>query len=160
MRAPDESDLAAIDEGIHDREVVRWFGLPTSSAADVLAENRTRWRRGSPTFAIAEADGACVGHVWLNVTRADSSVGYVGYWLLPSARGRGLATRAVRLLATWSIQHLGIEQLRLLTEPDNDASQRVAERTGFRRMGLMADHAEIDGRRIDHVLFELPAHDG
>jgi RimJ/RimL family protein N-acetyltransferase len=65
----------------------------------------------------------------------------------------------VRLLATWSIQHLGIAHLRLLTEPGNQASQSVAEHTGFRRVGVLADHAEIDGRLIDHILFELPPRD-
>lgn len=160
LRPPDEGDLTAIDEGIHDPEVVAWFGLPTSSAVGVLAENRVRWENGSPTFSVDESDGPCVGHVWMNRSRTDASIGHVGYWLLPRARGRGLATRAVRLLATWAIHDLGIAHLRLLTEPGNQASQRVAERSGFRRVEVLVGHDEIDGRLIDHVLFELPPRGG
>jgi RimJ/RimL family protein N-acetyltransferase len=85
LRPPDERDLAAIDLGIHDPDVVRWFGTPTSSAPDVLAANRERWQRGSPTFSILETEGQCVGHVWLNVSTTDASLGYVGCWLLPEA---------------------------------------------------------------------------
>jgi len=157
LRPPDERDLTAIDLGIHDPDVVRWFGQPDSSAMEVLILNRRRWADGSPTFAICETDGACVGHVWVNVRTDDSSSGSVGYWLLPMARGRGLATRAVRLISSWAVSDLGIKRLRLVTEPANERSQHVAERSGFQRIGILADDAEIDGRSIDHILYELPA---
>jgi RimJ/RimL family protein N-acetyltransferase len=155
LRPPDERDLAAIDLGIHDPDVVRWFGRPASSAADVLAENRTRWADGSPTFSICEMDGECVGHAWVNLGTNDASIGYVGYWLLPNARGRGLATRAVRLLSEWAVHHLGLT-LRLVTELGNERSQRVAERSGFRRSAILPGRGEIDGRPVDQVLYTLP----
>jgi RimJ/RimL family protein N-acetyltransferase len=155
LRPPDERDLTAIDLGIHDPDVVRWFGQPDSSAVDVLALNRKRWANGSPTLSICDAVGVCVGHVWVNVSASDAGIGYVGYWLLPSARGHGLATKALQLLSGWVTRDLGLTRLRLLTEPSNERSSRVAERSGFRRIGFLADHGEIDGRLIDHVLFEL-----
>jgi RimJ/RimL family protein N-acetyltransferase len=156
LRQPDERDLPAIDAGIHDGDVVRWFGQPEGFAVEVLALNQTRWAEGSPTFAICEMDGDCVGLVWLNIGAGDVATGYVGYWLLPAARGRGLATRAVRLLSRLAVGELGIVHLRLLTEPANERSQRVAERCGFRRVALLPAHGQVDGRPVDHVLFELP----
>lgn len=154
LRPPADGDLAAIDLGLHDPDVVRWFGQPVSSAADVLALNRSRWADGSPTFSICEQDLACVGHVWMNRSTSDLTTGSIGYWLLPGARGRGLATRAVRLISDWAIEGLGIWRLRLYTEPDNEPSQRVAERSGFERIGTIAGHGEIDGRSVDQVLYE------
>lgn len=156
LRPADDRDLPAIDLGIHDPDVVRWFGQPNSSASEVLALNRERWAAGSPTFAICELDGICVGHVWINFSSSEAGIGYVGYWLLPRARGRGLATRAVQVLSDWAIQDPGTTRLRLLTEPANDRSQRVAERSGFRLVGVLAEHGEVDGSPVDHVLFELP----
>ena len=155
LRPPDERDLTAIDLGIHDPDVVRWFGQPASSATDVLAENRRRWADGSPTFSICELDDVCVGHVWVNVSAKDAAVGYVGYWLLPNARGRGLATRAVRLLSAWAVTDLGLA-LRLVTEDGNERSQRVAQRSGFRRTAILTGRGEIDGRTVDQVLYSLP----
>jgi RimJ/RimL family protein N-acetyltransferase len=88
LRPADERDTHAIERGITDPEVVRWFGQPTTSARDVLELNRARWLDGSrPTFAICAADDRCVGHVWVNFTDNDA-VGTVGYWLLPEARGQ------------------------------------------------------------------------
>ena len=154
LRLPDEGDLAAIDLGLHDPDVVRWFDQPVSSAADVLALNRARWADASPTFSICEQDLACVGHVWMNRSTSDTTAGSIGYWLLPEARGRGLATRAVQLISDWAIEDLGIRRLRLYTEPGNERSQRVAERSGFWRIGTIASHGEVDGRTVDHVLYE------
>ena len=74
---------------------------PPWPLAEVLQRNHEGWARGSPTLAICELDGTCVGLVWMNVRDPDPSTGFVGYWLLPRARGRGLATRAVRLLSAW-----------------------------------------------------------
>lgn len=153
LRPPDEGDLEVIDQGIHDPDVVRWFGHPVSSASGVLALNRGRWRDGSPTFAVCEPDGPCVGHVWVNMRATDSSSGSVGYWLLPAARGRGLATRAVRLLVPWAVEELGLSQVRLVTERANDRSQRVAEGSGFARIGTEPGRSELDGRPVELIVF-------
>jgi len=156
LRPPDERDLEAIELGIHDPDVVRWFGRPSGSAAEVLALNRSRWARGSPTLSICEAGEVCIGHVWVNLGAKDPAIGYLGYWLLPAARGRGLATRAVRLISGWALRELGIDRLQLHAEPANEPSHGVAERSGFRRVGMIPGNGAIDGRSVDQVVFELP----
>jgi RimJ/RimL family protein N-acetyltransferase len=158
LRPAEERDLAAIERGITDPEVIRWFGQPTLSAREVLDLNRRRWLDGSgPTFAICGAGDMCVGHVWINV--GSDAAGAVGYWLLPEARGKGFATRAVRLICDWAFRDIGIPELRLVTEPENLASQRVAERAGFRRHGQPSSKAEKDGSRLERVVYSLTADD-
>jgi RimJ/RimL family protein N-acetyltransferase len=158
LRPADERDLAAIESGITDPEVIRWFGHPKLSAREVLDLNRGRWLDGSgPTFAICGADDRCLGHVWINVD--SDATGAVGYWLLPEARGRGLATRSVRLVCDWGFRDVGLRELRLLTEPENLASQRVAERAGFRRHGQPPSKADRGGSRGERVVYSLTADD-
>lgn len=79
----------------------------------------------------------------------------VGYWLTPEARGRGVATHAVRLIARWAFEELKIARLELTCGPDNCASQRVAERCGFTREGLLRSHLPFKGERRDTVVFGL-----
>jgi RimJ/RimL family protein N-acetyltransferase len=79
----------------------------------------------------------------------------VGYWLAPAARGRGVASRAVRLLTGWAFDVLQLQRLELTCGPDNIGSQRVAERTGFTREGLLRSHMAFKGRRRDTLLFSL-----
>jgi RimJ/RimL family protein N-acetyltransferase len=131
LRPADERDIDAIGRGIADPDVLRWIGPRTESAREVLERNRRRWIDGTgPTFAICDPDDVCIGHVWVNT---EESAATVGYWLLPEARGRGLATRSVCLISTWAFDVLGLAQLGLVTDAENLASQRVAERSGFRR---------------------------
>ena len=154
LRPPSERDLSAIKRAVHDPDVVRAFGRATSSAADLLELNRRRWRNGSgATFAICGADSDCVGHVFVNIS--DQGRGSVGYWLLPEARGRGFATRSVRLISNWAFEELGIARLQLLTDVTNVDSQGVAERAGFTREGVLRSFVQIGGRRLDYVMYSL-----
>lgn len=81
----------------------------------------------------------------------------VGYMTAPAARGRGLATRALTLVSRWAIAEHGVERLELTTHPENVASQRVAEKAGFVREGVLRDYlvSGRDGRRRDSVVFSL-----
>ena len=155
LRGLEPRDIPAIDAGIRDPDVIRCIGPTEGSATDVIALNRQRWASGSPTLSICEPDGTCVGLVWINVRETDESTGSVGYWLLPKARGRGLATRAVRLVSAWAVTEMGLTNLRLTTEPENERSRRVAERSGFRQTDVIRGQATIDGRLIDQVVYEL-----
>ena len=66
-----------------------------------------------------------------------------------------MATRAVRLLARWAFADLGIARLSLTCGPGNAASQRVAERCGFVREGVLRSHMAFKGGRRDTVVFWL-----
>jgi [ribosomal protein S5]-alanine N-acetyltransferase len=157
LRLPSEGDLDAIERGIRDSEVIRWFGRQDVSGQEVLEANRKRWNEGTgATFSVSEAGDTadrCIGHVWVNL--ADRRRGSVGYWFLNEARGRGLATRSVRLLSEWALRDLGLARLQILTEPANQASQQVAERCGYQREGVLRSYADIDGRTVDFVVFSL-----
>ena len=79
----------------------------------------------------------------------------LGYWLLPEGRGRGRATRAVQLVSRWALSQPGVARLELATASENTASQRVAERSGFQREGVLRSYNLVDGSREDAVFFSL-----
>ena len=154
LRPPDERDLPALEQGLRDPDVIRAFGASTLDAEQLLERMRSRSTRGeAATFAICDTTDRCVGHVFVNL--GPSRRATVGYWLLLEARGKGLATRAVRLVSRWALRELVLPRLGLLTEPWNVDSQRVAERAGFRREGVLRAWAEVNGRRVDYVSFSL-----
>jgi RimJ/RimL family protein N-acetyltransferase len=154
LRAPEERDLAAIERGLLDADVIAAFGRATDTARGLLQLNRDRWQRGdAATFAICDDADRCVGHVFINLG-ADRR-GTIGYWLLPEARGRGHATRAVRLVSRWAYEEVDVARLGLLAAVSNRPSQRVAELAGFVREGVLRSYAEIDGRREDEVCYSL-----
>ncbi len=154
LRRSTALDEAAIDRGLQDPDVVRWFGRSTQSAAETLHLNERRWEDGSgPTFSIVRDDDRCVGLVWLNLGGPARAT--VGYWLLPEARGKGLATRSVRLIGEWAFDELGILRLAILAEPENAASCAVAVRSGYRFEGVLRSYEVVDDRRVDFAVYSL-----
>lgn len=86
---------------------------------------------GAVGFLIADAStGQRLGNIALAYR---DGVGEVSYWLAGYARGRGVATRALRLLTDWALATLELHELRLWMHADNHGSRVVAERAGYRR---------------------------
>lgn len=70
----------------------------------------------------------------LKRTGAGPGAAEAGYWTVASARGRGVASRALGAVTAWAFETLaadGLERIELLHQVDNAASCRVAEKTGF-----------------------------
>jgi RimJ/RimL family protein N-acetyltransferase len=111
-----------------------WY---SEAAARAWIDRQARRRAGGTTLALAltrPAEAAvALGNVNLVRFSADGRQGALGYWLVPAARGRGLATAAARLLCAWGFAELGLERIELAIVRGNDASIRVAERLGARR---------------------------
>ncbi len=59
----------------------------------------------------------------------------IGYWVKREARGRGVATRAVRLVTEWGLGQVGLSRIQLQADVRNLASQRVAHKAGYRWQG-------------------------
>ena len=120
--------------------------------------SRTSRRRGEQIeLALVEPDAQDVllGGISLNNVDLAQRRGAVGYWLVPAARGRGVATHAVRLIGRWAFEDLELARLELTCAPDNHASQQVAARCGFTREGLLRSHVPFKGGRRDSVMFSL-----
>ncbi len=79
----------------------------------------------------------------------------LGYWLAPGARGRGLATRALRLVSAAVVARLQPSRLELRTTLGNTPSERVAERAGFERVGPEPPIEYPAGRVVETTLWTL-----
>lgn len=89
---------------------------------------------------------------WVNEKDRRASL---GYWLAPAARGRGVASCAVRLIARWAFETLHLARLEINCGPDNHGSQSVALRCGFTREAVLRSHQAFRGARRDTVVFSL-----
>jgi RimJ/RimL family protein N-acetyltransferase len=154
-----DEDVPAIVVACNDPEIVRWLPVIPSPYDEedgkaYVALSRESWQSGdSYNFAIVDAETSrLAGSIAMSARRFH--VGHFGYWVAPEARGRGVATEALRALCRWAVDELGVKRLELLTDPENLASQRVAEKAGFQREGLLRSSLEYrDGRRRDSFIF-------
>lgn len=144
--------------------VVQRFSWPRTTpyteadARDYFVEQEQARMRGEElSFALVEPedDDVVLGGGSLYDIDPGQGRAAVGYWLAPEARGRGVATHAVRLIARWAFEDMDVARLELTCGPDNDASQRVAERCGFTREGVLRSHMQFKGVRRDTVVFSL-----
>lgn len=140
LRGFESTDVAPIVEICQDPEIPQWTLVPSPYGADEAREYLARVAEGlaagtQASFAIVDADdGRLLGTTSLMAIDRASRCAEIGYILGAHARGRGAASRAVRLLVEWAFGPLGLERLELHIDRDNGASRAVAERTGFARV--------------------------
>ena len=151
-----EDDVPAIVEGCNDPEVARWIPLIPHpyTKEDAVAFLRGEVAPADYRLAIT-LDGIVVGGIGMGVNSSQYR-GRIGYWMAASSRREGTCTRALRLLSRHALDELELQRLDLITDPDNLASQRVAEKVGFQREGVLRAHLRHpDGRVRDSVMFSL-----
>ncbi len=157
LRAWEPDDADAVFAACQDPEIARFLPIPlpytAAMARAYVARRRADWDGDDErSFAITDAaTGEVLGSIARH-RRAEHRVEF-GYWLAPWARGRGVATRALRLVADWSIAQ-GFLRLELFTHPDNTASAAVARRAGFVFEGVRrAWDTDREGNLEDGVFY-------
>jgi [ribosomal protein S5]-alanine N-acetyltransferase len=108
-------------------------------------------------WLLREHDGGmAIGWISLRVNDRTPRVGEVGYSLLQEARGKGYATEALRAVIDEAFITAELDELQACIVPENAASRRVLDRTGFREERLLRGGAVIRGRHVDVLLFSIP----
>jgi RimJ/RimL family protein N-acetyltransferase len=131
-----------------DDELIQRFTAepPTVGPEDVRSAIRTLLG-GSPGAAgFLITDAATQERLGNIAVTYANDVGDVSYWLADYARGRGIATRALRLFTHWSFTALGLSELRLWAHADNTKSRAVAERAGYVRDPRRDQRRQVKGQ--------------
>jgi RimJ/RimL family protein N-acetyltransferase len=164
LRPWTNDDVPDIALACRDVEITRWLDdVPApytrGDARAYVAATRRGWREGTLwAFAITDsASGEVLGSCGVSWQDEPHGVAEIGYWVRAEGRRRGVATRAVRLAAGWVFGECGVRRLQLRADALNEASQRVAERAGFTREGVLRSvrYSSRQGRRVDFVIFSL-----
>jgi RimJ/RimL family protein N-acetyltransferase len=146
-----------------DPDIQRWTQVPvpyTARDAEVFVREiaPATWAEGGGLFAVEPAEvGPLVASMGLFTPR--DGVAVAGYWTVAAHRGRGRTGAALRLLADWAFDQVGVHRVELLVDPDNAASRRVAESAGFRAEGTIRQRFLHRGRPSDVVLYGRLAED-
>ena len=92
---------------------------------------------------------------WFQVDFPPSYYWSMGIALLPEARGKGYGTLAHRLLIDYLFAHTTVHRIEALTEAENVAEQRVLEKAGFTREGVLRSAGWRDGAHRDGVWYSM-----
>lgn len=107
------------------------------------------------SFVIVDDRDSLVGTCGLHRLDLLNGTAELGYWVRTSVTGRGIATVATKLLANWAFAERDLHRIEILASIENLPSQRVAEKAGFTREGVLRQRLKLHGRRHDCVLSAL-----
>ncbi|WP_163547582.1 GNAT family N-acetyltransferase [Candidatus Frankia nodulisporulans] len=149
-------DIDAVYEACQDPQIARWTRLPRPyRRADAESFVRdlapTAWAEGTCTpFAVVDAT---TERLLASISLTDISTSgeaEIGYWCAEHARGQGVISQAVTTVTRWGFAMLDLARIEWRAAVGNDASRRVAERTGFVLEGTLRQALVVDGgRRVD-----------
>jgi RimJ/RimL family protein N-acetyltransferase len=163
VRAPVLEDAAAHCDAVLESlaEAGRWLewvhdGYRPDESSAFIARAIAGHENGEMyEFLIVDGKGTFLGGCGLNRLDPRFLKSNLGYWVRTSAAGRGVATAATRMLAGFAFEQLGLQRLEIVAAVDNLASQRVAEKAGAQREGILRNGIRYRGRNIDAVCFSL-----
>lgn len=96
-----------------------------------------------------------LGNISIWQTSRTGRIGEIGYWIRTDLTGRGYATEATRALMRVGFELLGLHKVTLRIAVGNRGSERVAEKLGFTREGLLREELLIRGNWMDHTLYSM-----
>jgi RimJ/RimL family protein N-acetyltransferase/DNA-binding CsgD family transcriptional regulator len=147
LRLPESHDIATMATGCQDPEVARWTNLPSpytehdASSWTQKVNNPVYWW-GEPTWVIADTENRWCGSVVLESEREGTA--RVHFLVAPELRGRGIATRAVRLACRWGFSSLRLNVITWRAFIGNEAARSVVQQSGF------SVHDQIMRRGLSH----------
>lgn len=152
-------DAAAVQAACSDPLVRRFIPVPVPYTIEHAYEFVETRRRGwaledsEKCFAVEDA----TTHEVLGTISRHHPEGHrvsFGYWLAPWGRGRGVMTRALRLITAWTLETTDFVRLEVSTDIDNERSGAVALRAGYEREGVRrAWSLDRDGNPRDSVFY-------
>ena len=142
------SDVAGLVRAYADPDIHRWHArsLTLADAESWIDHELDRWgqERGG-SWAITR-DDLLIGRIGIGVVSLEEACAGISYWVLPEARGRGVATRAIGAVADWAFDAVDFHRLELDHSTQNPASCRVAMKAGFVPEGTLRGRGmHLDG---------------
>ncbi len=153
LRPWERADARAFLSAYEDEGTRRWHTHRPSTVAQVeewFEGYRQDWEREKGChWAVARDSGEVLGRMALRGVDFEDGVANAAYWVLPAARGAGVASRALAAVSAWALDDIGFHRLELDHSTRNDASCKVATRAGYLLEGTKRSSAVHDDGRHD-----------
>ncbi|MEV4514753.1 GNAT family N-acetyltransferase [Dactylosporangium sp. NPDC049525] len=148
-------DAATVAAAYADPDIQRWHcrSMTGDEAHDWIEHWQSRWQAETGAgWAVTDAGGAVAGQIGLRRITLAAGHAEVSYWVLPAARGRRVAGRALDTLTGWSFGTLGLHRVEVCHSTRNLASCRVADRAGYHLEGTKRGEVRhLDGWHDMHL---------
>ncbi|MFD2762554.1 GNAT family N-acetyltransferase [Micromonospora eburnea] len=156
LRPWEPPDAPVFLSAYQDPEIQHWHTRQPASEDQVrewFEQYCQAWAQETgASWAVTRGGGEVLGRIALGGMNLDDGVAGCAYWVLPAARGAGVASRALTALSGWALGEAGFHRLYLDHSTRNLASCRVAVKAGFLLEGTKrSDAVHSDGRHDMHL---------
>jgi ribosomal-protein-serine acetyltransferase len=164
LRPFKDSDIDAVYEAIRESidTIGPWLpfahpGYKRDEAKTWVESRKEAWEKWDELgFAMENPKtGRLLGICGLNQISHINRLANLGYWVRTSAQGKGVATKATRLLARFGIEELGLERVEILVAVDNHGSRRVAEKAGAFQEGILRRRIYLNDKAHDAMMYSF-----
>jgi ribosomal-protein-alanine N-acetyltransferase len=146
-------DAPVVAAAYADPGIQRWHArsMTVDEAEAWVAQWPGRWQAETGA-GWAVTDEVVLGQISLRAIDLAEGLAEISYWVLPAARGRNVAARALTVLSRWAFEVLGLHRIEVQHSTLNVASCRVAERAGYPAEGTKrSDALHADGWHDMHL---------
>ena len=155
---------APLEKALEDPEIVRNTRVPEPVPRGFAGTWIARYEQGRRDgtrvgFALEDEDEEFLGLALIPRIEREALTAELGYLVVPQARGRGVATEALRLLTELAFTELDLVRLELMIAIHNRPSKIVAQRCGYVREGVLRSVYFKQGRREDTEVWSRLASD-
>ena len=152
LRIMEKADLPLVTEWANDPE----FGGEYEPLEQVSYQEVEKWydnlSAGEKWFIMETKEGSKIGQIF-HSPRGPHFL--IGYRVRPNERNKGYCTEAVKLIVDYLFLSKTLVRIQAETNPRNIASQRVLEKAGFTREGLVRKSIFIRGQWEDGLLYSI-----
>lgn len=153
LRVIEKEDFPILAEWFSEPEFWgEYKGLGQLSKGNIEKWYDKELAEGGKWFFIEKKDGTKVGFIhhflWGNMLE-------IGYVLIPTERGKGYCTEAVQLMVDYLFLSKDIVRIQAVTHVENKASQKVLEKTGFKKEGILRKSVFVMGVWADFYILSI-----
>jgi ribosomal-protein-serine acetyltransferase len=137
------------------RQWLVWVdGMKTLADAEkFIAEARREYDTTQAFTAGIWSQGALVGAIGHNRIDWTNRMGNPGWWLIPSAQGKGIMTQSCRVVFAHAFDELGLARICVGVATQNKKGQAFVERLGFKQLSVLRKAEVLSGRPVDHIVY-------
>lgn len=152
LRVAEREDILLIVEWGNDLEFGGEFEPVEQNSLQEIEKRYNNLRPGEKWFIVEKKDGTKIGQIVHSPLKRHFQIGFA---IIPEERGKGYCTEAVKIMVDYLFLSRGIMRIEAGTNLNNTASQRVLEKAGFTKEGVLRKATFTRGKWLDEVLYSI-----
>ena len=156
LRVMEKEDLPLFAEWLNKPEFIGEYNPLRQISRTEIEKDYDKRSLEQTGFIIEKKDGSKIGYMWhFIVVHPALKLLEIGYFLVPSERGKGYCTEAVNIMVDYLFLSKNIERIQAQTDVRNVGSQKVLEKAGFKREGTIRKLFFLRGQLRDACLYSI-----